>query len=315
MEARDLIESYVTDVAVRLPRKQRNDVAFELRALLQEELHAKAEETGRSIDVATATEFLRAFGRPVDVAARYRPTLMIIDPADGRAFLRATAIGLTIIWCLGLVKCFERPIASGWDVLSALGQWWGTVVIPSLWWPGMLVVGFGMSSWVSRRWPRTAEWKPRAGDRIVGGRAGLVMGLVGALCGLFVLTAPRWVLARFFGGELAPAAYDALTYTDTFLQRQAPILFVLLLMNVPLFLTVIVSGRWSTRMRRIESGLSLILCAVMAWTVLDGPILITPSGDRTAKSLMVLIIGFTLIYLGIKWHRSVRPTPSASLQG
>ena len=32
MNANDVIESYVTDVAEKLPRKQRNDVAFELRS-------------------------------------------------------------------------------------------------------------------------------------------------------------------------------------------------------------------------------------------------------------------------------------------
>ena len=35
MNANNVIESYVTDVALQLPRRQRNDVAFELRALLQ----------------------------------------------------------------------------------------------------------------------------------------------------------------------------------------------------------------------------------------------------------------------------------------
>ena len=66
MNANDLIESYVTDVAVQLPRKQRNDVAFELRALINEELQARAEAAGRGVDAAMATEFLQAFGRPED---------------------------------------------------------------------------------------------------------------------------------------------------------------------------------------------------------------------------------------------------------
>ena len=42
MNANDLIDSYVADVARLLGRKQRDDVAFELRALLVEELDAKA---------------------------------------------------------------------------------------------------------------------------------------------------------------------------------------------------------------------------------------------------------------------------------
>ncbi len=48
MNANDLVESYVTEVAVELPRKLRNDVAFELRTLLKEELQAKADTTGHA---------------------------------------------------------------------------------------------------------------------------------------------------------------------------------------------------------------------------------------------------------------------------
>ena len=169
MNANDVIESYVTEVAVQLPRKQRNDVAFELRALLNEELEARAGDSGRAPDAAMATELVQAFGRPTDVAARYRPTLTIIDPADGRSFLQFTVIGLAILWCAGLLR-LQRPIVSGWDLLGAIGEWWGSTVLPSLWWPGALVVGFGGASWARRRWPESAVWKPRAGDRIPGSR-------------------------------------------------------------------------------------------------------------------------------------------------
>ncbi len=310
MNANDLIEAYVTDVAVRLPRKQRNDVAFELRALLNEELQAKAEATGRGVDDAMATELLRAFGRPADVAARYRPTLTIIDPSDGRTFLRASVIGLAIIWCAGLLEVLRQPIGSGWDLLLPLGEWWGGTVIPSMWWPGLLAVYFGLASWARRRRPQTSEWKPRASDHIHGGRAALVMGIIGVLCGLFVLIEPRWVLDFFWGGRAAPAAYEALTYTDTFRQRQAPWLFVLIVLNIPLWITVIVKGRWSAAMRRLEVGLSLVDCAVLVWTVVDGPVFLTPASDQMFKLILVLIVAFTLVSLGIKLHRSVRPTPS-----
>ncbi len=310
MTASDVIESYVTEVAAQLPRKQRNDVAFELRALLNEDLQGKAEATGRAADAAMATELLRAFGRPKDVAARYRPTLTIIDPADGHYFLRATVIGLAILWGVGLWIALRQPVDSASDLLRALGQWWGTTVIPSLWWPGLLAVGFGAASWARRRWPQTSEWKPRAANRIRGGRAAMVMGLAGILCGLFVLLDPRWVLDFFWDGQAAPAAYEALTYTDTFLRRQAPFLLVLLLLNIPLYITVIVRGRWSALLRRLQMGLGLADSAVMVWTVVDGPIFIAPSSDRVAKFFMVLIVVFVLIAIGIELYRSVRPAPS-----
>jgi hypothetical protein len=52
----------------------------------------------------------------------------------------------------------------------------------------------------------------------------------------------------------------------------------------------------------------------MAWTVLDGPVFLVPTSDRTVKFFLVLITAFTLIHLGIKLHRSVRPTPNQEIQ-
>ena len=306
MNANDVIESYVTEVAVKLPRKQRNDVAFELRALINEELQARAEAAGRGVDAAMATEFLQAFGRPEEVAARYRPALTIIDPADGHKFLRATVIGLAVIWCLGLLMRLGQPIGSAGDALNLLGQWWTGTAIPSLWWPGVLVVWFGMAARVRQ----TSVWKPRAGDRIHGGRAAMVMGLAGILCGVFVLIDPRWVLDFFWGGRAAPAAYQALTYTDAFLQHQAPWLLALLLFNIPVFIAVIVKGRWTATLRRIETASSLVTCAVLAWTVLSGPVFMTPVSDGTAKSIVVLIIAFTLLAMAVKSRKKVVPAPN-----
>lgn len=309
MNANDVIASYVADVAVQLPRRQRNDVAFELRALIDEGLQDKAEASGREVDAAMAIEFLRAFGRPVDVAARYRPGLTIIEPADGRSFLRATVIGLAIIWSVGLLVALQPPIGSGGDLLNGLGRWWAGTVIPSLWWPGVLVAWFGAAAWAGRRGSRRAEWKPRAGDRTPGGRAAMVLGLVGMVCGVLVLVDPRWVLDFFWGGRAAPAAYEALTYTESFLHKQAPWLLALLVLHILMFACTIVSDRWSDRVRRFDTGLSLALCAVMAWTALDGPAFKAPGSDGVFRLSLVLITLITLAGIGIKLYRRVRPAP------
>ena len=314
MNANEVVESYVTDVALQLPRKQRNDVAFELRALINEGLQDRAEDNGRAVDVEMAIEFLCAFGRPEEVAARYRPALTIIDPADGQRFLRATVIGLLIIWSLGLLKYLQQPIDSQWSFLSALGQWWFGVVVPSLWWPGLLVVGFAVSSWVGQRWPQTSAWKPRAGDRIRGGRVALVMGIIGIVFGLFVMIEPRRVLDFFWEGQAAPAAYEALTYTESFLQLQALVLFALIMLNIPLFIAVLVKGRWTTLLRRIEAGLALATCATMVWTVMGGPIFMTSNSGRTIKFMMFLIVIATLVDMLIRMYRRVRPTPNRQPQ-
>jgi len=309
MNANEVIESYVTDVAVQLPRKQRNDVAFELRALINEGLQDKAEDAGRAVDAAMAIEFLRAFGRPAEVAARYRPALTVIDPADGRSFMLASVVGMAVIWGLGLLQVLLEPEnAAGF--LGKLGRWWGGAVLGSLWWPGMLVVGYGMAAWARRRRPQTSEWKPRFGDLTPGSRTGMVIALIGVVIGMLVLIEPRWILDFFWRGRAAPAAYEALTYTDAFLRWKGPCVLALLALNIPIFIAVIVSGRWSATLRRVSDALGLALCAVLTWVVLDGPVFSTPTADKTLKPLLVLTIAFMLIDMGIKRYRRVSPAPN-----
>lgn len=310
MNAEDLIETYVTEVAVRLPRDLRNDVAFELRALLGEELQAKAAAAGREADETVAAELLRAFGHPSEVAERYRPTLTIIDPVDGPTFVKASLIGLAIIWGVGLMTHFRPPVESVSDFVLALGRWWSSTLIPSMWWPGVLVVWFGLSSWARRRRRRSPEWAPRGVRRSNWNRVGMAMGLVGMALGIAVLIEPRWLLDVFFGGRAAPAAYEALTYTDTFRHRQAPWVLVLLLLNVPMAIAAIVNGRSSSLLRRVEVELSLVTCAVLAWTVVDGPVLGAPASDLMARTILAIIVVLTLIGVGVKLRRSVRPAPS-----
>lgn len=314
MTATEIIESYVTDVALQLPRKQRNDVAFELRALINEGLQDKAEDAGRAIDGEMAVEFCHGFGHPEVVAARYRPSLTIIDPADGQRFLRVSVIGLLIIWAAGLFETFSQPMNSTTGFFQALGQWWGSTLIPSMWWPGVLVVGFGLSSWVGQRWPQSPDWKPRAGDRIYGGRTALVMGVFGIICGIFLVINPSWILDFFWNGKAAPAAYHALTYTESFLQLQAPILLIQMLLNIPLYIAVIIKGRWTNSLRRLEMILGLANCATIVWTIAGGPILMSPHSDSVAKLMMALIVVFTLLMMAIEKFKSVKPGPSVPIQ-
>ena len=117
MTADNLVESYLSDVARLLPRRQRHDVALELRTLLTEELAAKAETAGRPADETMAYDLLRDFGRPAEVAARYRPAPAIIEPADTRRFLRISVAGLLVIWSLGLLNLALLSI------LVARGRW------------------------------------------------------------------------------------------------------------------------------------------------------------------------------------------------
>ncbi|MCL4809260.1 MAG: hypothetical protein KJ062_15960 [Thermoanaerobaculia bacterium] len=311
MNAEQLIEAYVADVAAQLPRRQRNDVAFELRALLAEELGARAADTGRPADAEMALALLRGFGRPAEVAARYRPTLTVIDPADGPAFVRASLVGLAVIWVAGLLLQLRVPVQGPGDLLAVLGRWWGGTVLPSFWWPGVLVAGYAAAAWVRRRWPQAAEWKPRDAQLGAANRNALVLAVVGIVSGVVVLVDPRLLIDVLFAGKASPEAYAALAYTEAFRGRQAPWLFIGLLLHAALLVPVIATGRWSPRLRALETALTLALGAVMAWTVLDGPAFRAPAADGAFKLALVGAIAWVFVDLGLRLARRVKPAPGA----
>ena len=135
--------------------------------------------------------------------------------------------------------------------------------------------------------------------------------VVGIVCGLTVLVDPRLLLDAVWS-DLAPVVYDAFTYTPTFRERQALPLLLLLALHVPLLVAAMIQGRWSASLRRLWRGLSVALCAVLAWAVLDGPVVIAPESDGMIKLGMVVTIAGTLLDFGVRWLRRVRPAPEIS---
>src|SRR5580700_11219687 len=93
MDVETLIDLYIRDVVQRLPRKQRQDVALELRGLVREELELRAASGRRTLDADISLQGLRAFGEPRDVAARYCEPWIIIPPTETRRFTFAALVG------------------------------------------------------------------------------------------------------------------------------------------------------------------------------------------------------------------------------
>jgi hypothetical protein len=190
MHATEVIETYIYDTVRLLPRRLRNDVATELRSLLNEELRARTQESGCPTDEALALSLVRGFGRPNEVAARYQPAWTIIDPADSRSFARAAIIGAGSLVLLSALRKLRPSLPGTADDFVKVGI---------LAWLGFLVVAFGARNWICRRWPATALWKPRDRDRA--NRVGTAVLVPIATFFVVLYGAPTWVLDQISGGR------------------------------------------------------------------------------------------------------------------
>ena len=299
MTANELIEAYVDDVVRQLGRKQRNDVGVELRALLGEDLQTQVEIAGRPADEAMAMELLRRFGRPGEVAGRYRkPGFPIIEAADAPGFVRLAGSGMAAIWIVGLVSMFQEG-----GNLDRLGAWWMTWGLAAFWWPGFLVVIGGTAAWIRRRLPVSDDWTPRAIDRDRISRVGWMLAIVFFSLGIIWLTSPSQIVERLSGGRLAPEFYGYFVYDETFRQWRLPLLVPLLIAHVLLYAVLVAEGRWRRLTRRIDMTLSLVISGMLVWVLLAGPIFQADIGNRAARNAIWPIVLIALVDVAVKFYR------------
>jgi hypothetical protein len=122
--------------------------------------------------------------------------------------------------------------------------------------------------------------------------------------GMLLIVDPSRVLDFFFEGRAAPSAYDAFTYHPDFVRLRAPLLLSLLVAYALLYAWVAVRGRWTAVTRRLDLAAGIALSAVMAWVLLDGPIVRAEPSDRMIKALLALMLALALYETGKKLLRA-----------
>lgn len=307
-----LIETYVGDVVSHLRRKQRNDVAYELRSLLAEELQGRAAEAGRDADSTMTLDLLEAFGRPADVAGRYRTAgFTIIRPSDAPRFAWVGLGGVALQWVLSLIATFAAPVAPGlpgMDWLSRLGGWWLTWGLGSFWWPGFLVTLALLAGAMGTRRRSSAKTTPPwvvTLDRDRVRRPGFVLvaafGIVGASLVLAVPTLASWA------PDLPRPLLDGFALDGGFLSWRAPWVLLLWAANVSLAVVVLVGGRWSPLTRRFAIVLDILWIALLLVWVVSGPIFIAESTDTTTKACLLVVAAVLLLDVVLRARRLVAP--------
>jgi hypothetical protein len=240
--ADEVIEAYVRDVAGYLPRSKRNDVAFELRALLQDELAAKAAAREREPDPELAMELLGGFGRPADAAARYHPRPPLVDPADNHNFL---------IWTVVLALLFgaARPALEN-AALQAVG---------------VVFLFFAVSAWSRRRQTDgRLRWRPKREHlpEVAGWASTLLPGIATLVFPFAMYLAPEaWWRAVTF--DRLPS--DGLALTDAFLDSwQRPLTLFGLAMVAGTYFAAAAQGGWRKWSRDALVGWHVFLGGLLA---------------------------------------------------
>lgn len=275
MNAFEVIDSYVRDVAGRLPRAKRNDVAFELRSLLGDSLAAKAQEAGRTPDEAMAIDIVRGFGRPADTAARYHQPPAVIDPADTHHFF---------IWAL-----------AGATAISAFAPLNPPATSPSdafLKWIGALVVIFAIIAWWRRTHPLGQRaWKPRLiRDLYHANRWVCVTYAILTLIPLTAYAAPVAFAHVFFLGAIPT---HGVRYDSSFIDHPLYFATVTALAMQPLvYMCVAIEGRWRrwSRFMIISAFLAIgALLAAHAGLARQGQIFVVAEANTVSGPIYVVV--------------------------
>lgn len=298
MDPNAIIDSYVADVVRHLPRRQRSDVALELRSLLNEELAGRAPATGHLADSALAMELLTTFGTPRDVADRYRPSgFTIIRPSDAPRFTWIVFGGIALIWAISFPATMLgiTPV-TGWDYgadawWGRLTVWWLGAGIGAFWWPGVVITYTLIGALVDhRRQSMPKAWTPtppRTIDRDLVSRPGTIAAMVAGVVGATVVIALPWL------GSWAPwlpqPAIEAVALDPEFLQWRAPWVLLLWAAELVLYVLALIAGRWTVPILRARSVLSLAGASLLMWWALAGTVFLSQSADSTARILLIAL--------------------------
>jgi hypothetical protein len=329
MDPNAIIESYVSDVVRRLPRRQRRDVGVELRSLLREELDGRAAELGRPPDESMVLELLAAFGRPHDVADRYRPAgFTVIHPADAPRFAWIALGGVALQWAITLPAVFIR--AAGVDAAAAGGSgdwltrfsaWWLSWGLGSFWWPGFLISVSRIAGLIRHRramttaaavdpdidTDRASASIPRSvldRDRI--NRPGLVLAIGFWVLGAAVLIAIPSLPA--LAPDLPQSLLDAFALDPDFLLQRAPWLLGLWAASIALEFAVLVAGRTNSTTRRISIALDACWLAWLTWSLVAGPIFEAAPTDGVVRVCLIGIVALIVTDLVLTLRRETVPT-------
>ena len=180
----NLIDTYVSEVGRRLPRKTRSDIQAEIRSILQDMLEERSQKSGKPIDEELTLEVLKAYGSPEKVAATYVGDRYLIGPRLYPVFMLVLRIVLIVIGVLAAVglgiavyQTTLTPLNAIETILRAIASFVASAVTVL----GNVVLIFAILEWAlfraggeagSRRAPKRKGMGPAFAHQIISHQPG-----------------------------------------------------------------------------------------------------------------------------------------------
>ncbi len=271
MNTNELVDRYVHAVVGGLPKAQRDDVARELRTLVDDMAAERAAARGAAVDEAAVVESLRALGQPDAVAERYgRPRPHLIGPAYFAAFKAVTGVVVAVLGVLFLVSTvWSLSLAGGppaevpGRLLEALLRF-GTTALANV---GLIALIFAAIERASPAGPASeaADWDPRSLPPVVdadrldrgGQTAELAFDLVAMVMFNWVV---QWRLPIvIIGPEVTRTWVD---FTPAAL-AWVPWVNATFVLSIALSLVLLWRGRWQVSTRLADIAINVVSVAVL----------------------------------------------------
>ena len=170
----NLIDTYVSEVGRRLPKKTRTDIEAEIRSILEDMLEERSQKTRKPADDEMTFEVLKAYGAPEKVAATYLGDRYLIGPQLYPIFmlvLRIVLIVIGILAAIGLgIALYQTtfvPMNTFMIIVKAIADFIGSAFTAL----GNMVIIFAIIEWALFRagekvnlkgLPKEKEWDPRS---------------------------------------------------------------------------------------------------------------------------------------------------------
>ena len=128
-----LLDRYVDAVRRYLPRAQRNDIAMELREILQSQVEEQQQGREGPLSDEELSLILKRYGRPRDVAARYGSRQHLIGPAVYPSYVLSMKLVLWVSVPLAVFMVLVALLAADEHlvlrVVTAVGTGLGIIVV------------------------------------------------------------------------------------------------------------------------------------------------------------------------------------------